>query len=40
VIPLLHLRSAVALGGRVRNWTEDPDGQWQFQNLWLGTEKP
>ena len=40
VIPLLHLRSAVALGGRVRNWTEDPDGQWQLQNLWLGTEKP
>jgi peptide/nickel transport system substrate-binding protein len=40
VIPLLHLRSTVALGSRVSNWAEDPDGKWQLQNLWLGTEKP
>jgi peptide/nickel transport system substrate-binding protein len=40
VIPLLHLRSPVVLSGGVRNWAEDPDGKWQLQNLWLGTEKP
>jgi hypothetical protein len=40
VIPLLHLRSTVALGIRVSNWAEDPDGKWQLQDLWLGTEKP
>jgi hypothetical protein len=39
VIPLLHLRSAVALSGRVRGWAADPDGRWQLLNLWLGTEK-
>jgi ABC-type transport system substrate-binding protein len=40
VIPLLHLRSPVVLSGAVRNWAEDPDGKWQLQDLWLGTEKP
>jgi hypothetical protein len=40
VIPLLYLRSPVALGTGVRGWTEDLDGQWNLQNVWLGTEKP
>jgi ABC-type transport system substrate-binding protein len=40
VIPLLHLRSAVALGEGVRGWTAGRDGEWQLQNVWLGTEKP
>jgi len=40
VIPLLHLRSAIALGQNVRGWIEDRDGGWQLQNVWLGTEKP
>jgi peptide/nickel transport system substrate-binding protein len=40
VIPLLHLRTAIALGANVRGWTEDRDGGWQLQNVWLGTEKP
>jgi peptide/nickel transport system substrate-binding protein len=40
VIPLLHLRSAFAVGGTVRNWTQDQDGSWRLQEVWLGTEKP
>ena len=40
VIPLLHLRSAAAISPRVREWTEDRNGDWRLQNVWLGTEKP
>ncbi len=40
VIPLLHLRAASALGGMVRNWNGDRDGNWRLQDVWLGTEKP
>jgi ABC-type transport system substrate-binding protein len=40
VIPLLYLRNPVAVGVGVRGWTEDRDGEWQLQNVWLGTEKP
>jgi len=40
VIPLLHLRTAAAISPRVRDWTEDRDGEWRLQNVWLGTEKP
>ncbi len=40
VIPLLYLRSPVALRTAVRAWTEDRDGEWNLQNVWLGTEKP
>jgi MarR-like DNA-binding transcriptional regulator SgrR of sgrS sRNA len=40
VIPLLYLRSSVALSAGVRGWTEDRDGEWQLHNVWLGTEKP
>jgi ABC-type transport system substrate-binding protein len=40
VIPLLHLRTAVALSSRVRGWATDRDGAWQLLNLWLGTENP
>jgi len=43
-IPLLHLRSAAAISPRVKNWTEDRDGEWRLENVWLGpgieTEKP
>ena len=41
-IPLLHLRTAVAIGPRVKNWTEEPDGEWRLENVWVGmeTEKP
>ena len=40
VIPLLHLRTAVALGANVMGWREDPDGSWRLQDVWLETEKP
>jgi len=40
VIPLLYLRNVVALDPAVKGWTEDPDGKWQLENVWLGTEKP
>jgi peptide/nickel transport system substrate-binding protein len=39
VIPLLHLRMAVALGAAVKGWQEDPDGGWHLDNVWLETEK-
>ena len=40
VIPLLHLRTAVALGTNVMGWREDPDGGWRLPDVWLETEKP
>lgn len=40
VVPLLHLRSAVALGANVMGWREDPDGSWRLQDVWLETGKP
>jgi ABC-type transport system substrate-binding protein len=40
VIPLLHLRTATALGANVMNWQEDPDGSWRLQNVWLEAGKP
>ena len=45
VIPLLHLRSATALGARVSGWTEERTGDWRLDNVWLSNvslsaEKP
>jgi peptide/nickel transport system substrate-binding protein len=40
VIPLLHLRNAVALSSRVMGWQADPDGSWRLANVWLETGKP
>jgi peptide/nickel transport system substrate-binding protein len=40
VIPLLHLRTAVALSATVKGWHEDPDGGWHLENVWLELEKP
>jgi peptide/nickel transport system substrate-binding protein len=40
VIPLLHLRTATALGANVMGWQEDPDGSWRLQNVWLQAGKP
>ena len=40
VIPLLHLRTATALGRNVMGWQEDPDGSWRLQNVWLEAGKP
>lgn len=40
VIPLLHLRSAVALRPNVHDWSILPDGTWSVSNVWLSGEKP
>jgi ABC-type transport system substrate-binding protein len=40
VIPLLHLRTAAALGANVMGWQENPDGSWPLMNVWLETVKP
>jgi ABC-type transport system substrate-binding protein len=40
VIPLLHLRSAVALRPNVHDWSMLPDGTWSLNNVWLSGEKP
>ena len=40
VIPLVHLRTATALGVNVMGWQEDPDGNWRLPNVWLEMAKP
>jgi hypothetical protein len=40
VIPLLHLRSAVALRSTVHGFSMSPDAIWRLENVWLSLEKP
>jgi peptide/nickel transport system substrate-binding protein len=40
VIPLLHLRTAVALRQNVHDWNMSPSGTWSVSNVWLSGEKP
>jgi len=40
VIPLVHLRSAVALHPIVRDWVILPNGACSVENVWLSPEKP
>ena len=41
IIPLVHLRSAVALRSNIHGWSELPDGSWELGNVWLSpTEQP
>jgi MarR-like DNA-binding transcriptional regulator SgrR of sgrS sRNA len=40
VIPLLHLRSAIALRPNVHDWNVLPDGAWQVGSVWLSGDKP
>lgn len=40
VIPLLHVRSSVALASTVKNWTPSRDGRWHLQDVWLGAGNP
>jgi ABC-type transport system substrate-binding protein len=40
VIPLMDLRAGVALQPSIRNFNISPDGTWQMNNVWLGSEKP
>jgi len=39
VIPLLHLRTAMAVRANVRDFKMLPDGTWQLSNVWLAPEK-
>jgi hypothetical protein len=39
-IPLLHMRSAVALRPTVHELRMLPDGSWSLSNVWLSGEKP
>jgi peptide/nickel transport system substrate-binding protein len=45
VIPLFHLRGVIETNPNVHGLTEDGDGRWKFQDVWLGaipsgTDKP
>lgn len=40
IVPLLHLRSAVALAPNARDFSMFPDGSWRMDNVWLAPEKP
>ena len=40
LIPLLHLRVAVALRPGIHDMSISPDGNWRLQNAWLAAEKP
>jgi len=40
IVPLVHLRSAVALRANVHDWVTLPSGEWEIQNVWLSPEKP
>jgi peptide/nickel transport system substrate-binding protein len=39
-IPLVYLRSGVALQPAIRNFNMSPNGSWQMNDVWLGAEKP
>jgi peptide/nickel transport system substrate-binding protein len=40
VIPLLHVRRAVALRPAVHDFSMSPDGVWHLENIWLSAETP
>jgi len=40
IIPLLHLRNAVAMRPTIHDFSLSPDGTWHMENVWLSLEKP
>jgi MarR-like DNA-binding transcriptional regulator SgrR of sgrS sRNA len=40
ILPLLHLRNAIAVRGNVHQVTVGADGSWELGNAWLSTEMP
>lgn len=40
VIPLLHMRGAIALRPTVHDFRVSPDGVWHLENVWLSAEAP
>jgi len=39
-IPLLHLRTAIAVRPNLRGLSMPPDGGWELGNTWIAPEKP
>jgi MarR-like DNA-binding transcriptional regulator SgrR of sgrS sRNA len=35
IIPLLHLRRAIALRSDVHGWNVSPLGEWHIENVWM-----
>jgi MarR-like DNA-binding transcriptional regulator SgrR of sgrS sRNA len=40
VIPLVHVKAAVAVAGSVNGWTNSRNGEWNLAEVWLGVDKP
>ncbi len=40
VIPLFFLPATYAVSAAVKNWTQERDGSWRLDEVWLGREKP
>ena len=40
IIPLVHVKTAVALANSVNGWTQSRRGDWDLANVWLGVAKP
>lgn len=40
VIPLVHLKTGIALSGAIQNWTNSSAGDWHLPDVWLDAEKP
>lgn len=40
VLPLAHLRTAIAVRTNVQTFSLQPDGEWDISNVWLAPEKP
>jgi ABC-type transport system substrate-binding protein len=40
IIPLVHVKAAVAVAGSVNGWTNSRSGDWHLADLWLGVDKP
>ena len=40
LIPLFHLPESYALGAKVHDWSQDRDGTWHLEDVWLGSPKP
>jgi ABC-type transport system substrate-binding protein len=40
VIPLVHVKAAVAVAGGVNGWANSRSGDWHLADVWLGVDKP
>ena len=35
IIPIAHIPESYGLSGRVKNWAENPAGEWRLEDVWL-----